>query len=152
MTKKEKLHLQKNNLDKAIAFKEGFFYKVYNEGAFLLKENSFKIQSNGKGDFICVYVGFPEIVLQNMKNDYAIECVDDCFYIQSSSIFDEVQYNSWYESQISIIEHPKSKKGILFEEEIMKEISQYPLANKTPIEVFMWVSTLQSRITENNII
>jgi hypothetical protein len=51
MTKKEKLHLQKNNLDKAIAFKEGFFYKVYNEGAFLLKENSFKIQSNGKGDF-----------------------------------------------------------------------------------------------------
>ena len=118
----------------------------------MLKENSFKIQSNGKGDFICVYVGFPEIVLQNMKNDYAIECVDDCFYIQSSSIFDEVQYNSWYESQISIIEHPKSKKGILFEEEIMKEISQYPLANKTPIEVFMWVSTLQSRITENNII
>jgi hypothetical protein len=63
----------------------------------LLKENSFKIQSNGKGDFICVYVGFPEVVLQNMKNDYAIECVDDCFYIQSSSIFDEVQYNSWYE-------------------------------------------------------
>ena len=52
MTKKEKLHLQKNNLDKAIAFKEGFFYKVYNEGAFLLKENSFKIQSNVKGDFI----------------------------------------------------------------------------------------------------
>ena len=35
---------------------------------------------------------------------------------------------------------------------ITKEISQYPLANKTPIEVFMWVSTLQSRITENNII
>jgi hypothetical protein len=34
----------------------------------------------------------------------------------------------------------------------MKEISQYPLANKTPIEVFMWVSTLQIRITENNII
>jgi uncharacterized protein (TIGR02145 family) len=26
---------------------------VYNEGAFLLRENSFKIQSNGKGDFIC---------------------------------------------------------------------------------------------------
>ena len=46
-----------------------------------------------------------------MKNDYAIECVDDCFYIQSSSIFDEVQYNSWYESQISIIEHPKSRVG-----------------------------------------
>jgi hypothetical protein len=61
MTKKEKLHLQKNNLDKAIAFKEGFFYKVYNEGAFLLKENSFKIQSNGKGDFICVKINGEKI-------------------------------------------------------------------------------------------
>ena len=43
MTKKEKLHLQKNNLDKAIAFKEGFFYKVYNEGAFLLNDLGYKV-------------------------------------------------------------------------------------------------------------
>jgi hypothetical protein len=44
MTKKEKLHLQKNNLDKAIAFKEGFFYKVYNEGAFLLNDLYYKVR------------------------------------------------------------------------------------------------------------
>ena len=43
MTKKEKLHLHKNNLDKAIAFKEGFFYKVYNEGAFLLNDLGYKV-------------------------------------------------------------------------------------------------------------
>lgn len=152
MTKQEKLHLQKENKDIAIAFKEGFFFKVYNEGAFLLKENSFKIQSNGKGDLKCVYAGFPEVVLQNMKNDYTIEYVEDCFYIQPTSIYDEVQYNSWFESQMSLIENSISKTGFLFEEEIVKEISQYPLANKTPIEVFMWVSTLQSRITKNNII
>jgi hypothetical protein len=47
VTKKEKLNLQYENKEIALAFKEGFFYKVYNEGAFLLEEMSYKIQSNG---------------------------------------------------------------------------------------------------------
>jgi hypothetical protein len=50
MTKQEKIALQQENPTNALAFKEGFFYKVYNQGAWLHKEKQYKVQSSGKGN------------------------------------------------------------------------------------------------------
>jgi|TARA_B110000090_G_C13025350_1_gene309697 hypothetical protein len=44
MTLQDKITLQSENHFKALAFKEGFFYKVYNEGAWLNKEKQYKVQ------------------------------------------------------------------------------------------------------------
>ena len=43
MTVLEKITLQKQNPLKAILFKEGIFYKAYNEGAFLLRSKNYKV-------------------------------------------------------------------------------------------------------------
>jgi hypothetical protein len=50
MTSQEKTTLQKECPTNALAFKEGFFYKVYNQGAWLLKEKQYKVHSSGKGN------------------------------------------------------------------------------------------------------
>lgn len=49
MTLQDKITLQSKNHFKALAFKEGFFYKVYNEGAWFLRSKNFKMQQIGKG-------------------------------------------------------------------------------------------------------
>jgi hypothetical protein len=56
MTKQEKIALQQENTTNALEFKEGFFYKVYNQGAWLLKEKQYKVKSNGKGNLKCLYI------------------------------------------------------------------------------------------------
>jgi hypothetical protein len=42
MTKQEKKALQQENTTNALAFKEGFFYKVYNQGLGCLKKSNIK--------------------------------------------------------------------------------------------------------------
>ena len=39
----EKVTLQKQDTSKIFLFKEGVFYKAYNEGAFLLREKNYKV-------------------------------------------------------------------------------------------------------------
>mgnify|MGYP001066806354 FL=1 len=43
MTFLEKTILQNTNTSKIVLFKEGIFYKAYNEGAFLLRDKNYKV-------------------------------------------------------------------------------------------------------------
>ena len=43
MTFLEKTILQNTNTSKIVLYKEGIFYKAYNEGAFLLRDKNYKV-------------------------------------------------------------------------------------------------------------
>jgi hypothetical protein len=43
MTFLEKTNIQNTNSSKIMLFKEGIFYKAYNEGAFLLRAKNYKV-------------------------------------------------------------------------------------------------------------
>jgi hypothetical protein len=43
MTILDKTTLQNQNTSQIFLFKEGIFYKAYNEGAFLLKDKNYKV-------------------------------------------------------------------------------------------------------------
>ena len=80
MTIQEKLTLQSNDCKNCYLFKEGMFYKVYNEGAFMFQEIS-KYKVNAKYLKVVnttVYsMGFPQSVLNKFRIQYKISDIDD---------------------------------------------------------------------------
>jgi hypothetical protein len=148
VTKQEKIALQQENPTNALAFKEGFFYKVYNQGVWLLKEKQYKVQSSGKGNLKCLYIGFTEAVMDKLKIEYKIEKTNDYYSIHTSILFDNEKYKAWCQSEINEIKAKNSKnEGFKsFESELLEEIVHYPLSIKTPIEVFTWFVSLQEKV------
>ncbi len=151
MTLQDKITLQSENQFKALAFKEGFFYKVYNEGAWLLRSNNFKINQIGKGTLKSVFVGFPESVMKKMSTKFEIVNKLSFIEINTSEVFDEVAFTAWKSNVLVLTEDDKKSKEIILHLnylDIINEIKEYPLATKTPLEVFIWVSDLQKRINK----
>ena len=72
MTLQEKIDLQASATNKVFLFKEGIFYKVYNQGVFLLKECNYKVsvKQSSKTKLWYVSIGFPESVLEKLKLSY----------------------------------------------------------------------------------
>lgn len=153
MTLQDKTTLQRECPHTALAFKEGVFYKVYNEGVWLLRHLNYKIQQKGKGGLSSLYIGFPESVLQTMVLNDKIVYKSDLAEIHTGLVFDRSAYTSWKINILSAIEqHTNTSQGNTVynrdktSQQVLNEIASYPLANKTPIEVFVWVSSIQSRI------
>jgi hypothetical protein len=73
MILQEKTTLQTECPNTALAFKEGVFYKVYNEGAWLLRHLNYKMQQKGKGELRSVYIGFPSY---DFINTHCINNID----------------------------------------------------------------------------
>lgn len=95
MTLQDKITLQSKNHFKALAFKEGFFYKVYNEGSWFLRSKNFKMQQIGKGSLKSVFVGFPESVMLSMANNYTIDTKSNSMEIATNELFDSIAYEDW---------------------------------------------------------
>lgn len=123
--------------------------KVYNEGAYLLQDKHYKLQSNGKGNLKCLYVGFTEAVIDKLKVECKLEKTNDYYIIHTAILFDNEKYKVWYESEISKIQAKNSKNERFksFESELLEEIIQYPLSIKTPFEVFSWLASFQEKVT-----
>lgn len=152
MTLQDKITLQSENHFKALAFKEGFFYKVYNEGVWLLRGKNFKINQIGKGLLQSVFVGFPESVMLAMVNNYAIDTKSNVIEIATNEQFDTLAYEDWkaiIKSQLNQSISSTNQLNTKNEQKILFEIRDYPLATKTPLEVFMWVSDIQKRIRQD---
>ena len=144
----EKVTLQKQDTTKIFVFKEGLFYKAYNEGAFLLKDKNYKItvKQIKSIENEVLSIGFPISVLEKLKENRQIEEYDNYCSLQSNIVFSLLLYEEWYQNQITNIKRVDSK---YLEEYTLKDtIKNYPLANKTPIEVFIWVAELQKLISK----
>lgn len=149
MTILEKTTLQNQNPSKIYLFKEWIFYKAYNEGAFLLKNKKYKVavKKIKSIDNEVLSIGFPESVFEKMKLEFVVDTFDDYSCCNSNETFDETAYSVWYKE--IIISLPKFRDDNSKNEnhyQIIEQLKNYPLATKTPIEVFAWVASLQSKI------
>ena len=148
MTILDKVTLQRQDTTKIFIFKEGVFYKAYNEGAFLLKDKNYKvaIKHIKSIENEVLSIGFPISVLEKLKENRQSEEYDNYCSLQSNIVFSLLLYEEWYQNQIANIKREDSK---YLEEYTLKDtIKNYPLANKTPIEVFIWVAKLQKLISK----
>ena len=148
MTILDKVTLQQQDTTKIFVFKEGLFYKAYNEGAFLLKDKNYKItvKQIKSIENEVLSIGFPISVLEKLKENRQPEEYDNYCSLQSNIVFSLLLYEEWYQNQIANIKREDSK---YLEEYTLKDtIKNYPLANKTPIEVFIWVAELQKLISK----
>ena len=148
MTILDKVTLQQQDTTKIFVFKEGLFYKAYNEGAFLLKDKNYKItvKQIKSIENEVLSIGFPISVLEKLKENRQPEEYDNYCSLQSNIVFSLLLYEEWYQNQIANIKREDSK---YLEEYTLKDtIKNYPLANKTPIEVFIWVAKLQKLISK----
>ena len=148
MTILDKVTLQQQDTTKIFLFKEGVFYKAYNEGAFLLQDRNYKVavKKIKSVENEVLSIGFPISVLEKLKENRQIEEYDNYCSLQSNIVFSLLLYEEWYQNQIANIKREDSK---YLEEYTLKDtIKNYPLANKTPIEVFIWVAKLQKLISK----
>ena len=148
MTILDKVTLQQQDTTKIFVFKEGLFYKAYNEGAFLLKDKNYKItvKQIKSIENEVLSIGFPISVLEKLKENRQPEEYDNYCSLQSNIVFSLLLYEEWYQNQITNIKRVDRK---YLEEYTLKDtIKNYPLANKTPIEVFIWVAKLQKLISK----
>ena len=69
MTILDKVTLQKQDTTKIFLFKEGVFYKAYNEGAFLLKDRDYKVvvKHIKSIENEVLSIGFPISVLEKLE-------------------------------------------------------------------------------------
>ncbi len=148
MTILDKVTLQQQDTTKIFVFKEGLFYKAYNEGAFLLKDRDYKVAVKHIKSIEneVLSIGFPISVLEKLKENRQSEEYDNYCSLQSNIVFSLLLYEEWYQNQITNIKRVDRK---YLEEYTLKDtIKNYPLANKTPIEVFIWVAELQKFISK----
>ena len=148
MTILDKVTLQQQDTTKIFLFKEGVFYKAYNEGAFLLQDRNYKVavKKIKSVENEVLSIGFPISVLEKLKENRQSEEYDNYCSLQSNIVFSLLLYEEWYQNQITNIKRVDRK---YLEEYTLKDtIKNYPLANKTPIEVFIWVADSQKFISK----
>lgn len=154
-TLREKITKQQQCPSKVFLFKEGIFYKVYNQGAYLLRYKKYKlsVKKVKNSENKVVSIGFPSVVYEALKKDFAIQDFESYSCFDSNIVFNEVEFQNWYNDTVRI-EQIETKsvnqqnKGFdtSSSNEIIQQIKNYPLANKTPMEVFVWVASLQSKL------
>lgn len=145
MTVLEKITLQKQKPLKVILFKEGIFYKAYNEGTFLLRSKNYKVavKAYKKIDQQVLSIGFPASVFEKLKTEFVLENFETYSSFTTTENYNTLDYINW---KTQII---KSKTNLLnntTHQQILTQLKNYPLANKTPIEVFVWLAKLQAKI------
>lgn len=146
MTILDKVTLQQQDTTKIFLFKEGVFYKAYNEGAFLLQDKNYKVavKKIKSIENEVLSIGFPVSVFEKLKDEFVFEFFDKYAVYNTNTFFNKELYNDWHNKVVK-----ESFKTSKTETEfyIVEQLKKYPLANKTPMEVFMWVANLQKMIS-----
>jgi len=154
-TIQEKITQQAHNPSKVFLFKEGIFYKAYNQGAFLLRNKNYKVAIKKVKNIEnnVASIGFPIAVFEALKKDFAIQDFESYSCFDAKVVFNEAEFQNWYNTILSSEQNEtkavKQQKNGLDPSccnEIIQQIKNYPLANKTPMEVFVWVASLQTKL------
>jgi hypothetical protein len=148
MTILEKTTHQNQNPSKIFLFKEGIFYKAYNEGAFLLKDKNYKVavKKIKRIEKEVLSIGFPESVFDKLKIEFVVEDFEGYSCCNNKVVFDQTEYQNWHSEKLH---NQPDNSNSTNHHQIIDAIKNYPLANKTPIEVFEWVVNLQIKIKKN---
>ena len=151
MILKEKIKLQKVDQNRALAFKEGCFYKLYNEGAWFLRHQKYTVQQKGKGEAKALFVGFPTHVLQSLKGTFEVQESDKYCALIPAEDFNNESYLAWCKDKRNEIHN---RNASLLKEAtddtalLLAEIVNYSLVTKTPLQVVSWLSDVQDRLSK----
>lgn len=145
MTILDKVTLQQQDTTKIFLFKEGVFYKAYNEAAFLLKNKNYKVavKKIKSIENEVLSIGFPVSVFEKLNDEFVFEFFEWYAVYNTNTFFDNETYTDWHNKVVK--ESFKTSKTET-ENYIVEQLKKYPLANKTPIEVFMWVATVTTGV------
>jgi hypothetical protein len=145
MTVLEKITLQHQHRAALVLFKEGVFYKVYNEGVYWLQDKSYKIKIfTLKTVNVEVFsIGFPSVVLDRLQQEFSIEQFEGYMLCTINTVFDPLDYQEW---RTQVLQQQQSSVLQQSQLDIINDLKKYPLANKTPIEAFLWLSEIQKKL------
>lgn len=161
MLLKEKLSREKGN--RIHFYREGMFWKLYNQSAFnfsqrvkqyLLKKKYIKELKE-----TIVTMGFPDMVLkENLERleEYTVS-VNISDKVVEVELKEELSgYQEWFEgikeaeevkeklpSEVPVKSQPDNER-----EQILKDIRDFPILQKTPLEVQMFFIELQNRVVK----
>lgn len=162
MLLKEKLSREKGN--RIHFYREGMFWKLYNQSAFnfsqrvkqyLLKKKYIKELKE-----TIVTMGFPDMVLkENLERleEYTVS-VNISDKVVEVELKEELSgYREWFEgikeaeevkeklpSEVLVKSQPDNER-----EQILKDIRDFPILQKTPLEVQMFFIELQNRVVKS---
>jgi hypothetical protein len=142
--------LKEENNYKIILHKEGLFWRAYEKSAYLFVTNIKEYNILHKyykniGQNI-VYIGFPGTYLEQViemcrQKKFPFTKTDDKI-VEIKGFSQNGDFNNWKNEIIN-----KEKKEIeLKENDILKKISDFPLASKTPIEAQQFLDNIQNQI------
>jgi len=157
MTISEKLTKEKGN--SVHLYKEGVFWVAYEKSAFALScYKSLKITKKHIKSINeeIVRVGFPPSVLPFFYSKLGEPMVTEDFYIQIdlTNIIQSEEFESWKSEykiesaplQPKVEPKPDFEELTISENHILRLISSYPLAEKTPLETMMFVGEMKQLI------
>ena len=144
MTILVKVSLQQQDTTKIFLFKEGIFYKAYNEGAFLLKDKNYKVavKKIKSIEIEVLSIGFPVSVFEKLKDEFVFDFFEWYAVYNTNTFFDKELYINWHNKVVK--ESFKTSKTET--EYIVEQLKKYPLANKTPMEAFLFLKEIQELI------
>lgn len=148
MTVKEKIELAALK-DKLFCFKEGMFYKVYNQNAMWFNQNIKAYKVNIK--FVktvnqLVYsLGFPQHVLSTNTLSLNLDQLEEtngyiCYKI--SHTFTNKEYYNW----CNTIPQQKLQEQKTASKDIIQALKNFDLVNKTPMQAFEFVAKLKTEL------
>ena len=151
MTILDKVTLQQQDTTKIFLFKEGIFYKAYNEGAFLLRDRNYKvtIKKIKSIENEVLSIGFPVSVFDKIKENKQSKVYDNYVCLQTNIVYNDKMYSEWRDNQAATNSNNSGTSNTkeINNKALIESIKNFPLANKTPMEVFMWVANLQKMIS-----
>ena len=144
MTILDKVTLQQQDTTKIFLFKEGVFYKAYNEGAFLLQDRNYKVavKKIKSVENEVLSIGFPVSVFEKLKDEFVFDFFEWYAVYNTNTFFDKELYIDWHNKVVK--ESFKTSKTET--EYIVEQLKKYPLANKTPMEAFLFLKEIQELI------
>jgi len=134
-----------------VLHKEGLFYRVYERSAFLFVKYIKEYQVIKKYYKIVkqevAYLGFPQSSFSKIElvcKEQSLQIKEDSKQIKITGLksFTEREFINWKDE---IIKQEKKASG-LKENDILKQISDFPLASKTPIETQQFLYNIQKQI------
>ena len=98
MTILDKVTLQQQDTTKIFLFKEGVFYKAYNEGAFLLQDRNYKVavKKIKSVENEVLSIGFPVSVFEKLKDEFVFDFFEWYAVYNTNTFFDKELYINWH--------------------------------------------------------
>ncbi len=161
MNTKEKIELENGNNSFIKLYKEGIFWRAYNQSCMLFTQyfNTYKVvikyvkylKQN------IYYCGFPATILDNVLETFKQQGFNIAYLNENEIIIEnitisEIRYEEWQKNIIdeNIANNSVNDKTKLLlldvKEDIIYQIINFPIAESTPLEAFNFLYNLQKQL------